>query len=117
MNKTFYTEVRSNYIRNLIQQTNWNAENGRKCVDSLIKLEHYILHGVSNYIAGMHYTSLKDEHRKEWKLICGELNPKKLRKELKWEEERRKHYEAFNRKQRKEQEEMRKDWRKAGGKV
>ena len=112
-----YTQVQSTYIRNLIHQTSWNAEKVRKYIDELITLEHYILHGIRGYISGMGYSHLKERYRREWEIIYTELRPVEFKIELEKEKERERYLEEQTRKQAEGEEEMRKDWIEAGGKV
>ena len=111
-----YTQVQSTYIRRLIRQTSWYAEKVRKHIDEVIKLEHYILHGIRGYISGIHYSILKESYRKEWEIICNELRPEELKNEMRKEKEQEKYVQERKRKALKA-EEMRKDWIEAGGKV
>ena len=111
-----YTKVQSTYIRRLIRQTSWYAEKVRKYIDEVIKLEHYILHGIRGYISGIHYSILKESYRKEWEIICNELRPEEFKNEMRKGKERERYLEEGTRKWLEREEEMRKDWIEAGGK-
>ena len=117
MNTKVYTAVRSQYLRDLIRHTKWDARKGRKSVDDLISLEGYILHPPRGFCGGMHYSQLMTKYRREWETLCKELNHKVLKEQLMWEEERKTTMEEFTEQLKEEEKQKRKDWIEAGGKV
>ncbi len=116
MNTKAYTAVRSQYLRDLIRHTRWDARKGRKYIDDLISLEGYLLHPPRGFCGGMHYSQLMTDYRREWETLCRELNPEELKNELKREEERKRSDEEYTEQLKEEEQQKRKDWIEAGGK-
>ncbi len=117
MDTKAYTAVRSQYLRDLIRHTKWDARKGRKYIDDLISLEGYLLHPPRGFSGGMHYSQLMTKYRGDWETLCKELNHKVLKEQLMWEEERKTTMEEFTEQLKEEEKQKRKDWIEAGGKV
>ncbi len=123
MNTKAYTTVRSQYLRDLIRHTRWDARKGRKYIDDLIMLEEHILRrpgllkGFGALYGGINYSRLKRTYRREFETLCRELNPKELKGQLKWEEERKTFLKESTQQLKEEEQQKRKDWIEAGGKV
>ncbi len=120
MNTKAYTAVRSQYLRDLIRHTRWDARKGKEYIDDLIRLEEHILRrpGYSfELYEGINYSRLKRTYRREFETLCRELNPKELKKGLKRQEEEQTSMEEYTEQLKEEEKQKRKDWIEAGGKL
>lgn len=76
-----YKAVKSEYIREKIRETDFDDEEGRKYVHALIWLEKMVLPGRSaGWPTGMALNGIKEDYRKEYKIIERELKPEKQKR-------------------------------------
>ena len=105
-------------IKKLIKKTNFK---NRKRVDDLINIELYVTGKISSLSLAYKVNRPEEKYSKEFKAIYLELNPKGFkqhlkRKKLKRQEKKR--LEEWNKKEiKKEFQESKSEWKKAGGKT
>ena len=111
MNK--YSNIKSNYIKEKIKNAKFED---KEYIEDLIFLEKGITQPIAGMAGNLKFFGLKSKYHQEYSELLKELAPEeedKYQKDHKKEEERtRKLKEEFKR----EQEQEKRDWIKAGGK-
>jgi hypothetical protein len=108
-----YSEIKSAYIKNLLQETSWQDH---KKVDDLIKLHNYIINHPKSFIPGMHYTHLMQQYDNEFLVLLKEYSEQAYDIEIK---KRNAFRDRLIIEEKKEEEiivNQRNEWIKAGGK-
>jgi len=114
-----YREVKSQFIKKLIEGTSWENEARKEYIDSLIKLEGFILHGAGSMAGAMRRGELQKQYPREWETIYNELKPEEF-KDLK-ERERRENEESerrmdeITRESERREKRLKQEWLEMGG--
>ncbi len=112
-----YKEIKSKFIKEKIKRTRWKD---RKYIDNLIKIEKLALGKNFGLVTGYIEINLREDYPKEWEIIYKEVNPKGYEKMIKREKEEKereeKEQKEFEEECRKEQEQLKKEWKEMGGK-
>ena len=110
-----YTEVESDYIKQIINDSPFSDIDQRKKVNKLIRLEQWILGEVKpGYPEGMLYNKLKRENKEDYDKIYQELKPYEYAEEKIEEkiqrEKTRKEEEKRKEREKRELEKLEKQW-------
>ncbi len=109
-----YTDIKSGYIMNLLQNSPWQDH---KRIDSLISLHKYILNPPLNWSGNIAFSHLKSHFRTEYLELLREHSPEAFEKVLAYEHAI---FEDSLRRQAEEdakEEELKKSWMLAGGRI
>ena len=77
-----YDQIESEFIQQKISEGDFEDENFRDYVDTLIYLEDKILNGASGYCDGMKFNHTRNKLNEEYRLIYREVAPEKYREKL-----------------------------------
>ena len=109
-----YNEITSEYIKKMFHETYWQDH---EKIDDLFKLHGYILNPPETFSSGMLFTRLKSKYRAAYLDLLREFSPEALEKELAEELElsknRIRHIAEFELLE----EQAKKSWLSAGGKL
>jgi len=110
--------VNSSLIKNLIKKSNFN---NRDYIDDLMDIELYVTGKLYGMWSGYKVNYLKETYPKEFKTIYKELDSKGFKqylnqKRLDRQKERRLN-EEYKKERKKEFQEAKSEWKKAGGKI
>ncbi len=111
-----YTNVKSKYIKNLIQKTNWND---KAYIDDLINLHKLISTDLQKwgFAGGILFHHLKDKYDGEYLILLQEYAPERYWLEI---ERRKQKIKLFNLLQYEtihKEVHLKHDWTSAGGKL
>jgi len=112
-----YTKIKSEYIRKKLKQAKYR---NREYIDTLMKIEGLTQGRRYGMSTGHMFLNLPEMYPEEWKAIWLELNPKRYHEvnERKKKDKEREEFDRlqFSEQRRKETNENKRDWLKAGGK-
>ncbi len=116
-------KIKTKYIKDKIKKLNFSNSTDRKYIKDLIYIEHMLSIDVQRwgYAGALQLGFFREEYCVDYHEIYEELDPKGHKKEYEIETEnmkdRKETAKRFKYIQDKENEEFRKEWKKAGGKV
>lgn len=77
-----YDQVDSDFIQRKISEGDFEDEDFRSYVDSLVYLEDKVLNGASGYCDGMRFSHTREKLNEEYRLIYREVAPEQYREKL-----------------------------------
>ena len=109
-----YSEITSEYIKCQLVKSPWQDH---KRIDALISLHRYIHEHPRNWSGGMAFTYLKSQYRTEYLELLYEHSPETFEKVL--ANEHSIHVDSLSRQAEEDakEEEMKKSWLEAGGRI
>ncbi len=100
-----YTKVKSEHIKNKIQNYNFDNLEERKEINKLIFLERQITGEINlGYPGGLLYDKVKNNHEEDYKKIYRELRPEEFEKLQKEKEEKKQRLQKEREKRQKHRE-------------
>lgn len=113
-----YTEIKSEYIRNKLENREFKKPEDRAYIHQLMEFEQYILGNFNpGYPYGMKFSSAQKKLEEEWKTIYKQLKPNKWKKKQKQQKRnKKKREEKLNQiiqQKEHELEQSRENWEKA----
>ena len=108
----FYSEVRSEHLRQAIAATPWAD---RKTIDDLIRLHRFLTEGYHGLGASMGFAMLRDRYPHDYWQLLREVSEERYERELARERERREARQRETQAAAQRRTELRADWESAGG--
>ena len=109
-----YTNIKSQYIKNKVKGLPWSRHN---YIDALIAIERFILKPPHTLMGNLYLSSLKLKYSQEFSKILSELKPKDHQKYLNQLKEESKERVKQRKLVQAEENKLKVEWQKAGGKI
>jgi hypothetical protein len=107
-----YSRVESSWLREQLAETPWTE---RPRIDDLVRLDHYIRHGIHQSLSGMHYRMLLDRYPEESLILLREFSEDRYQAEVQHRRERQRRHESWMQAQQDDEAALHEDWLRAGG--
>ena len=112
-----YSKIKSKFVQSELKKASWKK---REYINHLMDIEKLATGSYVSTGAGYIAHSLKGEYPRQWKIIHLELDPQGykegIKEERKEREQERRENKRFEREERQELAQARRDWKKMGGK-
>lgn len=107
-----YSEVKSEWIKQEINERDFENRDDRDFVDTLVYIEKMVLEGPTGFASGMQWGQARDKHPEKYDRIQKELRPEKYAERKQREAENERQQEQFQDEQQKAAEEAKREARK-----
>jgi hypothetical protein len=106
-----YSEVKSEWIKQEITERDFENQEDRDFVDTLVYIEKMVLEGPTGFASGMQWGQVRNKHPKKYDRIQKELRPEKYAERKRREAENERQLEDFQDEQQNKKEEAKREAR------